>query len=649
MEEGGLGLVLKTAPRALLSGALMTDYVALVHCPCGPCPLARTRESTLRSPIRTTLLLLAGSLLVGCGDPVTPASEDGPDTAPVREWTLENQAYHPLRDISGAAADEMVAIGHGGTILRLVDGEWVDVGPTPLSGVSYGVWSAGPSEFFAVSYAGDYSTAGIHRYRDGEWTTWELDGLCRPMDIWGASPTDVFVVTRCRGGVFHFDGTEWQQLNDHLGLRIHGRRSDDVYMVGYDGVFHYDGTDWSAVDLPDPAADPPFWSVWADPAGDVWLVGGDAEVLRFDGSRWTVVDIGAGPDVVPETVWAAGTDVFVGGYVCPGTECTGIVFHYDGSTWTSAEVTDGVYGISGTGPDDVWAVGLRGRIHHYDGGGWSTVREGRSETLHAVAGSAGTIYAAGPGTVLRHDDDGWNQVLTSTQLSTSPRALWLDGPDDVFVVGGGADPILRYDGVGWAPMSSPVEQLNGVWGASVDDVFAVGPDGAVIRYDGRTWTGMSSGTSSPLNGVWGASADDVLAVGEYPADPDRPGIVRFDGQSWRGEIISHMGHTLEAAWGSGPDDIFAVGLNGLILHWDGERWREHDSGTSADLLAVWGDAPDHVYAVGAAGTVVHYDGTAWSPVSIPFTLGSTLHGVWLDTASDVVIVGEAGAILRGQR
>jgi len=55
--------------------------------------------------------------------------------------------------------------------------------------------------------------------------------------------------------------------------------------------------------------------------------------------------------------------------------------------------------------------------------------------------------------------------------------------------------------------------LNGVWGNSASDVFAVGDRGVIIHFDGYTWSPMSSGTTSSLNGVWGSSGVDVFAVG----------------------------------------------------------------------------------------------------------------------------------------
>jgi hypothetical protein len=58
------------------------------------------------------------------------------------------------------------------------------------------------------------------------------------------------------------------------------------------------------------------------------------------------------------------------------------------------------------------------------------------------------------------------------------------------------------------------DTLDGVWGSSGSDVFAVGEDGTILHYDGSSWSSMSSGTGEWLYGVWGSSGSDVFAVGD---------------------------------------------------------------------------------------------------------------------------------------
>jgi len=91
----------------------------------------------------------------------------------------------------------------------------------------------------------------------------------------------------------------------------------------------------------------------------------------------------------------------------------------------------------------------------------------------------------------------------------------------------------------WMIQQNPLPQentLNGVWGSSGSDVFAVGKYGTILRYDGNEWSEMSFGTIKYLSGVWGSSGSDVFAVGQYgiilyrdaiaPMHPRHPNLPR---------------------------------------------------------------------------------------------------------------------------
>jgi hypothetical protein len=156
------------------------------------------------------------------------------------------------------------------------------------------------------------------------------------------------------------------------------------------------------------------------------------------------------------------------------------------------------------------------------------------------------------------------------------EGVWGTSPDDVFAVGE-EGVILHYDGGGWKEMEGGTHEfLFNVWGSAPDDVFIVGHDGTILHYDGTTWVSVAAGTSNGLKAVWGASPEEVFAVGYNGT------VLRFDGTTW-GPMASGTSLILHGAWGTSRRDIFAVGLSGTILHNDGEEWRPMASGTSAHL------------------------------------------------------------------
>ncbi len=84
---------------------------------------------------------------------------------------------------------------------------------------------------------------------------------------------------------------------------------------------------------------------------------------------------------------------------------------------------------------------------------------------------------------------------------------------DVYAVG--ENGMLHYEGNSWSAVQGlPYAALQGIWGSSGTDIFAVGYDGknsALQRFslvrDSR------AGLPSNCMDVWGSSADNVYAVG----------------------------------------------------------------------------------------------------------------------------------------
>jgi hypothetical protein len=73
---------------------------------------------------------------------------------------------------------------------------------------------------------------------------------------------------------------------------------------------------------------------------------------------------------------------------------------------------------------------------------------------------------------------------------------------------------------------------------------------------------------------------------------------------------------LHGIWGSSPTDIFAVGINGAIVHYDGESWTGFVGVTDVTLWDVHGLSGTDVYAVGHYPTniILRYDGQEWSKI-----------------------------------
>lgn len=252
----------------------------------------------------------------------------------------------------------------------------------------------------------------------------------------------------------------------------------------------------------------------------------------------------------------------------------------------------------------------------------------------------------------------------------------VDGSSDANVIAVSKDGgIVRFDGSGWSPMSSPTtEDLYDVHVVADGVAFAVGKDGEVLELNGTTWTRIGGMTNEDLNGVWAASATEVWVVG-------RKGEIHFyDGSTWTevSGAASTSNDDLEDAWGDAasfyamdgdgdlyrydrgtgfwdaPDTTCAVNNNfqdlwgdaagNLFLVHKKQVWR-HDGSTctqvassNEDLIGISGtDVTGEIYAVGKKGDIVWFDGSVWQSTQYG---NEDLRDVWVSDTGSAYYAGK---------
>jgi photosystem II stability/assembly factor-like uncharacterized protein len=140
---------------------------------------------------------------------------------------------------------------------------------------------------------------------------------------------------------------------------------------------------------------------------------------------------------------------------------------------------------------------------------------------------------------------------------------------------------------------------------------------------------ISQGAS--LSDVWGPSANNLFATGNGGI------VLRYDGQKWR---VTHTPVTenLNAVWGTDATHAFAVGQDGVILFFNGSTWVKQASPTSQPLNDVWGTSATDVYAVGQQREVVHYNGAAWDTMAVADGI-EILYSMWGSSSHDIYATG----------
>jgi hypothetical protein len=283
----------------------------------------------------------------------------------------------------------------------------------------------------------------------------------------------------------------------------------------------------------------------------VYAVGEGGTVLLFDGDRWTPLTTGAGG--VVEAVWGTAEDDV---HALTRTH----LWHFDGAGWsaTTAEDTGETWGrLRGVGGTSSFRR-RRGRVRQHrpaqrrrrlaeDGRphgprtAASTPSGGARRTTSSPSGTMGVIgHFDGDGVARRHR----GRPGHPPRLPSCGTCGGRDRPTSTPSASAAAGPSSSTSTVlAGRRVEHPAERpLEGVWGASASDVFAVGMEGTILHYDGAAWRAMQSPTTETLMDVWGTS----------------------------------------------PEDVFAVGHGGTILHYDGTVWRAMESGTDANLWGVWG-------------------------------------------------------------
>ena len=242
----------------------------------------------------------------------------------------------------------------------------------------------------------------------------------------------------------------------------------------------------------------------------------------------------------------------------------------------------------------------------------------------------------------------WDVVLSD--LPGALTSVWGTSASDIWAVGGdpedSGNTVMRFDGRAWTSLATGFSgDLWWVFGFEGGPVFMAGAGGLILRYQDGAFERMTTPGDATVYGIWGTSVDDVWAVGGNVTEGAF--AWRFDGSAWTEAKgfppVLVRSASLFKVWGSAPDDVWLVGTGGAILHYDGERLTQVVSGTTRDLFTVSGNG-ERAVAVGGFGTgvIVENDGSGWTDVTPQGT--PQVVGVWLGDQA-AYAVGIEGAVL----
>lgn len=590
-------------------------------------------------------------------------------------WCWDNplpQGNH-LKAVQVSSDGKQVwAAGDHGTLLHLVNGEWLPVRlgtSANLSGLSMCangqmlVAGTDDSTLKPVLFEGT-ATGAVFSQRA------LAPGMAGAdlRSVWGCGGTDgsvavavgnLFIYRRTKSGT---SGT-WSEDNVgstlNQGLRSVSGSGTEAWAVGDSGLaVHGVNLDaatasWSKVAWGslNPTPSGSLRSVWAASSSEVWIVGytltGSPEVLHLSQGTWKRETLPNSANALLYAMWGSGNEVWIAG-------TAGLLWHLQGGVWTQEKFGDGtIYGVSQGLPATPWIVGDAGLLASRIAGVWIPSSRGEIRDLLGLYVDAGVAYAVGSNLALRWDGTSWSK-LSNLPANTILNTIW--GIGGQLYLGVADNSIWRLSVTDpQAPQWKVVDTLTAsgtgtraLWGTSASDLWAVGPNNYLRHFDGQTWSKQQLGGVLALEGIWGGGSQ-IWAVGKQSATQSV--VMTSMGTTWSTDSGALSVGPLNAVWAS-SGDAWAVGTTHSVLRRQGTNWANGSTATeiakAQDLLAVWGTGAGTVFLAGAAGFVLRSDGSQFTDLKFEETgTTQTLNRIaGTSDLSSIWTVGTKGTILR---
>ncbi len=283
-------------------------------------------------------------------------------------------------------------------------------------------------------------------------------------------------------------------------LSISGTSANEVYAVGADPddglgpyVLAFDGQQWRRLET---GLTGHLWWISVVPIdGAFYLAGTAGKVVRFTPSNRRFEQLPTPGGQTIYGVWGTGADDLwaVGGDE-DQPDHGGVIWRYDGTAWSvvdlAAVMPGGVptlYKVWGRSRDDVYAVGRLGLLLHFDGAAWSIIPSGTTHTLITIHGSAALTMATGgfaEGVILEQS----GTAFTNVAPAGTPRMIGVFVPHTApaVAVGVEASLLLRQPG-GWQLQQTGFNtqrDFHTVWVDPDGGIWAVGGDLSINLRDG---------------------------------------------------------------------------------------------------------------------------------------------------------------------
>ncbi|MDP3832114.1 MAG: hypothetical protein Q8Q47_12670, partial [Ignavibacteriaceae bacterium] len=235
----------------------------------------------------------------------------------------------------------------------------------------------------------------------------------------------------------------------------------------------------------------------------------------------------------------------------------------------------------------------------------------------------GATLPDGGSTVIKWDGEKWSSIKNEPSLIK--YGIYGFSSNEIWIVGNGLGPwggVAFYNGQSFTTYyldpgnpkySDTIYALNAVWGASPNDVWAVGGSGTIIHWDGVEWKKVQGiERRYTLWAISGRSSNEVFATGKDMNTAEWI-LYSYDGNSWTKKELGFSGPPRTGVWQAKSGEVFLIGTypkmlrNGVLENMPiNHRYAQS---------AVRGSTITNVFSVGHYGDVHHYNGKNWKTLS----------------------------------
>ncbi|MDD5252123.1 MAG: hypothetical protein PHT12_05850 [Patescibacteria group bacterium] len=528
--------------------------------------------------------------------------------------------------------------GAAGSVVLAQAIDWATI-TSPTGQQINDVYMLSATDGWAVGNAGT-----ILRWNGTAWSSVGSPDADNIMGVYAITASDAWA-SGANGRVWRWNGTAWLRYGDYgaqVWNDISCPDSTHCFIVGSSAnnlIWRWTGSG-AFTAMTDPGGNQTWYGISCTSATLCWTAGSSGIIGRMSGTTWSVIQ-DSGNNTLRSVHMLDANNGFVVGDSGNVRRCASTGCDVTGE-WNVSDLGAQVFrSVSAVSASLAFAVGLTGIIYRWDGSTWTAETSPTGNDLYGVsavssnfavaAGEAGTIVEYG----LHYPTSG-TRTYESSVLDAGATAAWLTLSwtetlpaltDLVIATRTGPTPAPDGSWSGWS-----ATQTNPAGGAIVS------PQNRYIQYRATLTTTNPFATPSldSISMTYDASAPSLFAVSSVGTILGRNSI----GWSQITDLGTHIFRGIDCISAS---DCWAVADSGRIAHWDGSAWSQFVDLGAQTFNAVKMVSGSEGWAVGSLGEIYRWNGTVWSSITSPTAL--SLNGIAMTSSTYGVAVGATGTII----